>query len=320
MESAYKMELSKSLPLKKERTIVTKQAVNNKNWQLHIMCTVPMFFVLLFNYVPMAGIIIAFKNYRYNKGILGSQWIGFDNFEFFFKSNDFARIVWNTLSLNFTFIVVGIISSVLLAVILFEVSSRRAVKAYQTILITPNFISWVIVSYMAYAFLNPVSGFLNMIMKESVDWYARPKAWTVILTICSVWKIAGMDSIVYYASLMGIDSSLYEAAEVDGAGKLRQLFSITIPSLIPIITILTILKIGGIFRADFGLFYQVTRDAGTLYSRTDVIDTYIYRTMRVVGDMGVSSAAGLMQSVVGFALVIVTNKIASAIDPERSLF
>lgn len=302
----------------------SKFKLKKRDMQLYSLCALPMILVFLFNYLPMGGIIIAFKDYKYSKGILGSKWVGLDNFRFLFKSNDFFRITWNTLELNFIFIVVGIVAAVLVAVLMYGIQSRHASKVYQTVLITPYFMSWVIVSYIVYAFLNPSYGMLNKVIEglggEPIDWYSSPGAWTYILTICSVWKHVGMDSVVYYAALMGIDSSLFEAARIDGANRRQITWKITIPSLIPLITILTILKIGNIFRADFGLFYQVTRNVGTLYSRTDVIDTYVYRTMREIGDMGMSSAVGLIQSLVGFVLVLVTNHAAKKIDPESSLF
>ena len=292
--------------------------------QLYSMCSIAMISVLIFNYLPMAGIVLAFKNYKYSKGIFGSEWVGFENFEYFFKSNDFVTITRNTLLLNSIFIVTGIMAALFVAIMLYYVKSRTKTKIFQTILITPHFLSWVVVAYMVFAILNPSYGVLNTILENfgiaKIDWYSKPEAWPVILTIFSVWKHVGMDSVVYYAALMGIDDSILEAADVDGASKARKTFSIILPTLITLITILTILKIGNIFRADFGLFYQLTRDVGALYSTTDVIDTYIFRTMRVIGDMGMGSAVGLIQSLVGFVLVIATNAAAKKIDPETSLF
>lgn len=292
--------------------------------QLFSLCIIPMLLIFVFSYVPMGGIIIAFKEYRFDEGIFGSPWVGLTNFKFFLHSNDFIKITWNTLSLNFVFIIMGIIAAVAVALLLFELKSRLSTKVYQTVLLTPHFMSWVVVGYMAYALLNPSYGLLNAWLKtvglEAVDWYSKPNAWPVILTIASIWKHVGMDSIVYYAALMGLDSSYFEAAEIDGATKWQRTKYIVLPSLVPLLTIMTILKLGNIFRADFGLFYQLTRDVGTLYSTTDVIDTYIFRTMRVIGDMGMSSAAGLLQSVVGFVLVVLTNYFSKKIDPDNGLF
>lgn len=288
------------------------------------MCFIPMLLVFIFSYLPMCGVIIAFKDYNYSDGIFGSKWVGFENFRVFVSSNEFAKITWNTLYMNFLFIVCGIFAAVLVAILLYEIKSRNATKVYQTVMITPHFLSWVVVAYMAYAILRPNGGFLNTILAafgiESTDWYSVPSAWPVILLICNVWKHVGMDSVMYYAALMGIDSSIFEAAEVDGANKFQRTIHIVLPELAGIITILAILKVGNIFRADFGLFYQIPRDVGILYSTTDVIDTYIFRTMRVVGDMSLSSAVGLLQSVVGMVVVLITNFIAKKIDPSRGLF
>ena len=308
----------------KSKTKTRHSKFNKRDMQLYSLCAIPMLLVLLFNYLPMAGIIIAFKDYKYNKGIFGSKWIGLDNFRFLLKSHDFARITWNTLELNAIFIVVGIIAAVLVAILMFGLKSRLGSKVYQTVLITPHFMSWVIVSYIVYAFLSPSYGMVNKIIEafggKGVEWYSRPAAWTYILLICSVWKHVGMDSIVYYAALMGIDSSLFEAARIDGANRRQIMWNITIPSLVPLITILTILKIGNIFRADFGLFYQVTRNVGTLYSRTDVIDTYVYRSLINLGNLGMSATTGFCQSVIGFVLVLVTNLTVRKIDKSSALF
>ena len=288
-----------------------------------------MLLVFIFKYMPMAGLIIAFKNYKFNLGMFGSEWVGLANFEYFFKSNVFVQLVRNTLFNNLLFIVFSTISSLLVAILLYEITSRRATKVFQTMLIMPYFMSWVIVAYMVYALLNPGYGYLNQILAlfgiNDIDWYSKPGAWPVILTIVFVWKNVGMDSVVYYASLMGMDSSLIEAAEVDGANKLQRTMKIVLPSLIPLISILTILKIGNIFRADFGLFYTVTQDGanGNLYDTTNVIDTYIFRTFRenaTGNSYGLTTAVGLLQSVVGMILVIFTNWGAKKIDPDMALF
>ena len=292
--------------------------------ELYALCFIPLLSLFIFNYIPMGGIIIAFKDYKYNLGIFGSKWVGLTNFKFIFESDAFSRILRNTLVMNFLFIIVGTMAAVVVAILLFEVRSRKATKVYQTILITPNFISWVIASYMVYAFLNPQQGLLNVALEffgqQKIDWYAKPDAWPAILTVAFVWKNVGMDSVIYYAALMGINTSLFEAAEVDGANKFQIARKIIVPSLVPLISVLTILKIGNIFRADFGLFYQLTRNVGLLYPKTDVIDTYIFRTMREVGDMGMSSAVGLLQSVVGFVLVVLTNHFSKRINPDNALF
>ena len=298
-----------------------KGVVNN--FQLWTLCTIPIIFIFVFNYLPMVGLILAFKKYKYSKGIFGSEWIGLDNFKFLVQSNDFTRITRNTLTMNALFIIFGTIAAVLLAILLFELKSRKATKVYQTILITPNFLSWVVVSYMVYAILQPQNGTFNQILTifgiEKIDAYSKPESWPLILTIASVWKHVGMDAVVYYAAMMGFDTSIFEAAEIDGANKIKRTWYVLIPSLVSLIVMLTILKIGNIFRADFGLFYQLPRNIGALYPTTDVIDTYIFRTLRVVGDIGMSSAAGFLQSIVGFIMVMVTNGIVRKISPDNAL-
>lgn len=306
-----------------------KKKISSSDLQLYSLCVIPVLLVFIFNYIPMGGIIIAFKNYKFNLGIFKSPWVGFSNFEFFFKSNVFVQLIRNTLFNNFLFIVFGIAASLIVAILLFELKSRTATKIYQTLMITPHFMSWVIVAYMVYAILNPNYGYLNQLLGlfgiENIDWYSKPNAWPIILTITMIWKCVGMDSVVYYASLMGIDTSLFEAAEVDGANKFQRTIHIVLPSLVPLITILTILKIGGIFRADFGLFYTVTQDgaSGNLYDTTNVIDTYIFRTFKdnaTGNSYGLTAAVSLLQSVVGMILVIITNWASGKIDKDLGLF
>lgn len=309
-----------------------KRKIDASDIQLYTLCAIPILLVLIFNYIPMFGIVIAFKKYNFAEGIWGSPWVEFKNFEFFLKSDVFIQLVRNTLGNNFLFITFSILSSLAVAILLFELKSRVATKIFQTILITPHFMSWVIVAYMVLAILSPTSGFLNRILislgicsaESPIDWYSKPGAWPIILTIVSVWKNVGMDSVVYYASLMGIDTSLFEAAEVDGANKWQRTIHIVLPSLVPLIVILTILKIGGIFRADFGLFYNVTQDGagGNLYSTTNVIDTWTFRAFKQgSGDSyGQSSAMSLLQSIVGMILVITTNALSKRVDKDLGLF
>ncbi len=309
-------ECKKPMRLKRRNT--------TENFQVWSLAIVPIILVIVFYYLPMVGIIIAFKDYNYAGGIFGSPWVGFRNFELLITSNVFARITKNTLYMNFIIIIIGMIAAVMVALFLFRLRSRNATKLYQTVMITPNFLSWVVASYMAFAILHPSNGALNGLLNafgiKDIDWYAKPEAWPTILTVSSVWKHVGMDSLLYYATLMGIDSSLVEAAQVDGATKRQIDRHIMIPSLAGIICIQLILKVGGIFRADFGLFYQIPRNVGALYSTTDVIDTYIFRAMRETGDMGTSSATGLLQSIVGFVLVVATNFAVNKIDSDKALF
>ncbi len=301
-----------------------KKRVTAKDLQIFSLWIIPALLVFVFSYIPMFGIVIAFKDYRLAKGIFGSDWNGFKNFELFLKSKDFTRITWNTLSLNVLFIILTMSAAVIVAILLYEVKKKRATKLYQSVLITPYFISWVVAAYMVFALLNTERGVINLFLEklgfEKIDWYTTPGAWPAILAIASVWKSVGMDSVIYYASMMSIDQSLYEAAALDGASKFQQARYITLPSILPLIVMMGILKVGGILSSDFGLFYQLTRDVGVLYSTTDVIDTYIFRTMRVYGNMGLSAAVGLLKSVVGIILVVTTNYLSKKVDKDYGLF
>ena len=304
-------------PKKKTR----KMSASSK--QLWMLSIIPIISVFIFSYVPMFGIILAFKRYNYSGGIFGSPWVGFENFRYLIESDNFYRIIRNTLVMNFLFILIGTIAAVGLALLLYRLTSRNKTKVYQTILITPNFLSWVVVAYMVYAILNPQHGVLNGILMrlgfEAVPWYGEPNAWPAILVIINVWKTVGMNSVIYYAAMMGIDESQFEAARIDGASDRQITRKIIIPGITGPIIMMTILNIGNIFRADFGLFYQIPRNVGKLYPTTDVIDTYIFRTLREDGNMGVSSAVGLLQSCVGFVLVVLTNTIVKKINSDNAL-
>ncbi|MCQ6559210.1 ABC transporter permease [Paenibacillus mendelii] len=284
---------------------------------------------LFFSYLPMLGTIVAFKQYRFSKdgflaSIINSEWVGFDNFKFLFATKDAYIITRNTLLYNMVFIVFGLIIAVGFAIILSQIVNKRLAKLYQTGMFMPYFLSWVIVGYFTFTFLSMDRGMLNQILNffglESIQWYSEAKYWPLILVLVNFWKIIGYNSVVYLAAIMGIDKSLYEAAMIDGANKWQQIRRITIPMLMPLMTILTLLAIGRIFYADFGLFYQVPRDSGTLYSVTNVIDTYVYRGLKVTGEIGMTTAAGLYQSLVGFILVITSNYIVRRFNKDNALF
>ena len=311
---------------KQEKQLQTKKRrkISSREWQWIEMSIFPVVYTFIFCYCTLYGLLIAFKDYKYSLGIWGSKWVGFDNFKFFVLSNDCLRLVKNTLSLNAMFIVTAMACQIALAIVFYELSSRKALKIYQTILITPNFISWVVIGYVVYAFLQPQYGLVNNLLEKigipGIQFYNEPKVWPGILNFAQVWKGVGMGCIIYYATLMGIDKTLFEAAQIDGATKWQEIRYVMLPMLSRVIVLGLISAIGGIFNSDFGLFYQLTRDSGSLYSTTDVIDTYLYRTMRVIGDMKLSSAIGLLKAVVGFVLVFITNGIIKKIDDELSLF
>ncbi|CAI6083120.1 ABC transporter permease [Cohnella sp. JJ-181] len=294
-----------------------------RNRELFLISLPALLFKLIFNYLPLIGLVIAFKKYNYAKGLLGSDWVGFKNFDFFFKSDYAFRITRNTILYNGVFIVLGTVIAVGLAILMNEIG-RHWLKAYQTVLFLPYFLSWVVISYVTLGFLDQKSGFLNGLLGsmgfDPVKWYQDPQLWPFILVAVYLWKSVGFSALIYYAGILGIDSSYYEAAKIDGASKLQMVSRITVPLLTPLIIILFIVAVGGIFRADFGLFYFVPNDVGFLYATTDVIDTYVYRSLRVLGDVGMSTAVGLYQSVVGFVLVLSANWITKKINSDNALW
>ncbi|GIQ66306.1 sugar ABC transporter permease [Paenibacillus cisolokensis] len=301
----------------------------NRNMALLIMVLPGAVWFLLFCYLPMPGVILAFKNYRFSRdgflaGIIQSEWVGFKNFEYLFKTEDAYIIVRNTVLYNAVFIVLGTALSVFVAILIHEIANKKLAKIYQTGMFLPHFLSWVIVSYFVFSFLSVDKGVLNQLLRyfgaDPVYWYSETKYWPFILVIVYLWKSVGYGSVIYLAAIVGIDKSYYEAAMIDGANKWQQICRITVPMIMPVIVIMFILAIGGIFRADFGLFYQVPRDTGALYPVTNVIDTFVYRGLKVTGDIGMSTAAGLYQAVVGFVLVITTNFIVRKINKEQALF
>jgi len=270
----------------------------------------------------MSGVVIAFKDYRYADGIFGSKWVGFKWFDIFLRG-DLFRISKNTVLYGLLFIITGIVFGVLVAILLNEIKSRLALKAYQTIMIIPFFMSWVIVGLIFYIFLDPVYGAANSLLKflgfSEVLWYNDPKYWPYILAFAQLWKSVGMGSVIYFAAIMGIDPTLYEAATIDGASKINRYRYIIIPELVPLISILSILSMKDLFRGDFGLFFNVPKDVGVLYPATDILDTYIYRGLRT-GAISLNAAAGLYQSIMGLLLILVTNAVVKRINPENSLF
>lgn len=289
-----------------------------------LILTIPaLIYFFVFHYLPMFGVIMAFKDFKYHLGILGSDWIGLKNFEFFFKSPDAWRITRNTVGYSLLFIVVSNTAASSVALLLFEIRNRLALKYYQTTMILPTFVSWVLVGYISYTLFNPAMGIFNQFLKamgsEAINWYSEPKYWPFILTFFSLWKGVGLSSIIYYAALMGTDPEIYEAAKIDGANRWQQSMHISLPSIAPVMTILVLLAIGDTFRGDFGLFYQIPRDVGMLYPTTDIIDTYVFRGLKS-GQMGMTAAVGLFQSAVGLVLIVLSNAVIRKVKPENALF
>ncbi|MCL2342572.1 MAG: ABC transporter permease subunit [Firmicutes bacterium] len=294
-----------------------------KHKELFFLSLPAVVFVFIFSYIPMYGLILPFKDYKYNLGFWKSPWVGFENFKFLFNSDNAIRITRNTLLLNATFIIALLIVSLAIAIMLNELA-RKTVKVLQTAMFFPYFLSWVVVGYVFLGMFDMNHGMLNNILKifgqDPVLWYNDPKYWPVILPITYVWKNAGYYAIIYFAGILGIDKELYEAAKLDGASKLQQIRRITLPLLTPLISIMVLLQIGKIFTGNFDMIFNVTRNSALLYPTTDVVDTFVYRSLKTMGDIGMSSAAGIYQSVVGFVLVLGTNKIIKKINPENALF
>lgn len=286
--------------------------------------------LFLVRYLPMFGVALAFKDYRFNprannfiSNFLYSDWVGFEKFKFLFTS-DAGIMIRNTLAYNVVFIVLGLLISVIFAIMLSQLTHRFAAKSYQTMMFFPYFLSWVVASYFVMAFLDPTSGMLTNIQKsmgmKPIDFYNDPTYWPLILTISNVWKNTGYSTVLYLAAITGIDTSQYEAAAVDGANKWQQIRHVTLPGIKTMIIVLFIMNVGKIFNADFGLFYSVPQNSGMLYPATQVIDTYVYNTYQKTKDVGMSSAAGLFQNVVGFVCIMIANGIVRKLEPESSLF
>ena len=293
------------------------------NKSLLLLALPGILFLVVFNYLPMFGAILAFKDFKYDLGILRSPWVGFTNFRFFFQSQAAWTVTRNTLGMNLLFIVVGTLIAIFIA-LLFAELSRRSIKVFQTVLFFPFFISWVVVGYAVYALLATDYGAINAVLRsmgmEDVYWYGEYGRWVGILLLVYIWKNAGYSALLYYTGLLGIDATYYEAAQIDGASRWQQITRITLPLLQPLIIMMTLLSIGKIFYSDFGLFFFVTRDSSALYKVTDVIDTYVYRALRKSGDLTMSAAAGLYQSVMGFLLILASNALVRRINAEYAIF
>jgi len=281
-------------------------------------------YLIINNYIPMFGVFLAFKDYSYVKGIFGSDWNGFDNFKYLFRQ-DALLIVRNTILYNLAFIVIGTVCAILVAILMCELGERFRVKIFQSSLLLPNLLSWVVIGFIGYAFLNADTGFINKTVirlfgGNEISWYTTQKPWPFILLLVYLWKNVGYSSIIYMASIAGIDKSIFEAAKIDGAKKIEQIKYITIPLLKPTVVILTLMAVGRIFYSDFGLFYQVPMNSGALYDVTQTIDTYVYHGLMELKDIGMAAAAALYQSVVGFVLVVTANAVVRKIDRENALF
>lgn len=320
---------SKAKKLPKEKLTMKDRMKRFRNNKELLLLTIPgAIWFLAFAYLPMFGVVVAFKRWRIHGGffesLMKSEWVGFDNFKFLFQSSDAWLITKNTVLYNLVFIILGIVLPVTLAILLNELLNKKLAKFYQSSMFLPYFLSWVVVSYCLYAFLSPDKGYVNSIITamggSGISWYTEPKYWPFIIIFMSQWKAVGYGTVVYLASICGIDKSYYEAAMIDGASKFQQIKYITVPLLKPVMIIMFITSIGGMFRGDLGLFYQLPKDSGALYPVTNVIDTYVYRGLMNLGDIGMSSAASLYQSFVGLILIVTSNAIVRKVDEENAFF
>ena len=282
-------------------------------------------YLFINNYIPLTGLQLAFKKFKYNEGIFNSPWVGMKNFSFLFKTNDAWVLFRNTLGYNLLFLVINTVLAIAVAILLNEVRSAFVRKMSQTVVLIPFLLSYVVISYIVYALLGQSGGMVNnSILKplgmEPVSWYPKPKYWPLILTLVQAWKAFGYNSIIYYATIIGFDKSLYEAAAVDGAGVWKRIWFITMPMLKATVITLTLMSIGRMFYSDFGLFYQVPMNSGMLQKATTTIDTYVYRGLMESNDIGRAAAAGFLQSILGFVTVLTANTVVRKIESENALF
>lgn len=295
---------------------------NTWKHRAHVIMALPVFLILFFiMYVPMAGLVMAFKNYDFSKGIWASPWCGLDNFKFLLASKStFINMTKNTLMYYVIFTALGTFLNVVLAIAIDQFLFKRVAKVMQTIMIIPVFISYAAVQFIVYAFISTDTGILNNTLGMSTRFYSTASLWPLILTIVKIWNSVGYGSVLYMSVLAGIDTELYEAAQIDGANKWKQIWHITLPSLIPMVTVMLLLSVGGIMRSDTGLFYQVTRNSGVLYSTTQVIDSYVLNAIFRNSNFGFTAATSFFQSVVGLLMMLFANGMVRKIAPENALF
>ena len=295
---------------------------NTWKHRAHVIMALPVFLILFFiMYVPMAGLVMAFKNFDYTKGIWASPWNGIKNFQFMLASkNTFVTMTKNTLMYYVIFTAVGTFLNVVLAIAIDQFVFKKVAKVMQTIMIIPVFISYAAVQFIVFAFISTDTGILNHTFGTNIRFYSTASLWPLILTVVKIWNSVGYGSVLYMSVLAGIDTELYEAAQIDGANKWKQIWHITLPSLIPMITVMLLLSVGGIMRSDTGLFYQVTRNSGQLYSTTQVIDSYVLNAIFKSSNFGFTAAASFFQSVIGLLLMLLSNGLVRKIAPENALF
>lgn len=294
------------------------------DWELLALASPGIIYLLVMAYFPMVGAIVAFKTYLYNKGIFGSPWDGLQNFQFFFRSQEFLSITRNTIGYNLAFILLGTVAAIGLAILMFFIHRNKgAVSVYQTVLFLPYFSSWIVVEYIVYGFLSQQHGLIDHAFfppNHGINWYESPQYWPYILTAANLWHGVGFSTLIYFAGIMGIDPTYFEVAAIDGASRWQIVRRIMIPMLSPLIAILVIIALGSIFNADFGLFYFVPNNSAFLFPTTQVINTYVFRALIDLGQIGMSAAVGLYQSVVGLGAVILANYVVKKLNPDNALW
>lgn len=295
-----------------------------KNPVLLLMILPVILYVIIFSYLPMSGLVLAFKQFDYSLGIFGSPWCGFSNFRFFFISGQAARVIRNTVLYNAAFIIVNNVVEITVAIFISEIGGKLFKKLTQGAMFLPTFISWVVVSAFVYNIFSYDFGAFNNLREsmgmQPVDIYSQNTLWIFIIIFLNSWKHVGYGSVVYLAAIMGIDAEIYESATLDGAGELQKIWYVTLPNLKPTVIILVIMGIGNIFRGDFDLFYQMVGTNSLLFNTTDVIDTFVFRSLLFSQEYGMSAAVGLFQSVLCFIFLTTTNLIIRKIDPDNSLY
>lgn len=299
-----------------------------QNFYLYLLVLPGVLYFVIFKYLPMIGLIVAFQDFNTVKGIFKSKFVGLKNFEYFFTSKDWLIVTWNTLYINILFLLTGLFFSILIAIVLSEISSKYFKKVTQSVVILPNFISWTLVSMFVFALLSSDVGFINSVLKElgfiqegqEINFYSNPNLWVGILVILKIWKTAGFGSVIYLAAIAGIDQEIYEAAKIDGASRMQCITKITLPQLRTTAVLLTLFGIGGIFHGDLGMIYAIVGDNPNLYDTTDVIDTYVFRMLRQMNEISMSTAIGFYQSLVGFVIVYITNYFAKKYDSDSAIF
>lgn len=294
------------------------------NRYLYMLAIPAVLFSIIFAYLPMIGVAIAFQDFNPLKGLWHSEWVGLDNFKFFFRGQEWLTITYNTVFFNLSFIITGTILSLSLAIMLTELGKNVAVRVMQSVMILPNFISWPIIGLFSVAFFSADTGVINQLLTSlgmtNIDFYTDNSVWPPILIMLNLWKTAGFGAIVYMAAIVGIDKELYEAARIDGASRFQSIFKITLPLLKSTIVLLFLLSLGNIFGGNLDMIYSLVGDNTFLVNRTDTIDTYVFRSLRTSGSLGMTQAIALYQSLVGFILVVTANKVAGKIDKESALF